>query len=121
LDSIDENEIHDIFPEIKTNTDYMKWLENDLKNTEKKQLFFDRNDVPKYFDMVLFDGSEFLTYFEYQLLKDKCKILILDDVNTLKSFKIVEDIKADPEKWTILELNHDERNGYCIALNKNMI
>jgi hypothetical protein len=120
FNSIDENEIENIFPEIKTNEMFMTWLKEDLKNIENKQLFFDRNDVPTHFDLIILDGSEFLTYFEYILLKDKCKILILDDVNTLKSSKIIDEIKKDSENWTIINLCTDERNGYCVALNRKL-
>jgi len=62
---------------------------------------------------LLLDGGEFTTYYEYQLLKDRCKILMLDDVDVDKCTKIVQEIKVDPS-WRILK-HVKVRNGYLIA------
>ncbi len=74
-----------------------------------KKLFQNRTDVPIIFDMILLDGGEFTTWYEYLLIKDKCKVLILDDCNTNKCKKIVNDI-IHSNLWNII-LQTDERNG----------
>lgn len=82
-------------------------------------LFFERSELPDMFDLVLLDGGEFTTWYEYCLLKDRCKILALDDTNVSKCRRIVAEIKSQPEKWSI-ELDDNERNGVLIAVRKNL-
>ena len=81
-----------------------------------KNLFLNRTDIPIFFDLVLLDGGEFTTWYEYQIIKDKCKILALDDTNTFKCKKIVENIKLSNE-WDIL-LESNERNGILVLQKK---
>lgn len=78
-----------------------------------KSLFFERNDIPNFFDVIFLDGGEFTTWYEYNIIKNKCKILILDDINTYKCKKIVEDIKSN-KKWKII-IESNERNGFLIC------
>jgi hypothetical protein len=65
------------------------------------------------FDILLLDGGEFTTYFEFQLLKNRCKILMLDDINVAKCTLIVKEIEQDPS-WKIIK-KENVRNGYLIA------
>ena len=83
-----------------------------------KKLFFERKDLPDFFDVILLDGGEFTTWYEYNIIKDKCKILILDDTNTNKCKKIVEDIKNN-KQWKIL-IESNERNGFIICEKINL-
>ena len=82
---------------------------------KNKPLFLNRTELPKMFDMVLLDGGEFTTWYEYLELKDRCTVLALDDTNVSKCRRIVEDLKAQPERWEILLDNTTERNGTVIA------
>jgi hypothetical protein len=59
-------------------------------------LFLNKPNLPKVFDVILLDGGEFTTYYEFQLLKNRCKILMLDDINVDKCKLIVSEILADP-------------------------
>lgn len=108
-------DIYNIFPEIVQSDQLKYWNEIDYNNMKNKPLFLNRIDVPKMFDMVLLDGGEFTTWYEYLELKDRCKILALDDTNVSKCRRIVEDLKAQPERWEILLDNTTERNGTVIA------
>jgi hypothetical protein len=108
-----ENEL-EIFPELKEREDYAFWHTIDIENMKDKPLFLLRPNLPSIFDVVLLDGGEFTTWFEYQLLKDRCKILILDDTNTFKCEKIAKEIKSEPNKWKIL-FESSERQGNIIA------
>ena len=92
---------------------FKHWHEVDMLNMQKCAVFLDRPEIPQIFDVILLDGGEFTTYYEFQLLKDRCKILMLDDVNVDKCAKIVEEIRADPS-WRILK-RVNVRNGYLIA------
>ena len=80
---------------------------------KKCNLFLNRQNLPEKFDIILLDGGEFTTYYEFQILKNKCKILMLDDINTEKCKLIVEEICSDPT-WKIIK-RMNLRNGYLIA------
>ena len=111
------NDIYDIFPELNSNKDYQYWNNIDFENMKDKPLFLKRNDIPDFFDLILLDGGEFTTWYEYLLIKDKCKILVLDDANTNKCKKIKEEIKKS-EEWDII-FDLDERNGIFACKRKN--
>lgn len=113
------NNFYDIFPQCRTNEKYKEWHRIDMENMKKCDLFLERDDLPEIFDVVLLDGGEFTTYFEFQIIKDKCKYLLLDDINVAKCTKIVEEIKSNSEKWKILEENRTERNGFLVCKNLN--
>ena len=85
---------------------------------KKCKLFLERENLPKIFDIVLLDGGEFTTYFEYKILKDRCKYLLLDDTNVNKCKLIVKEIKNNKNEWEILEENKKTRNGFMICKNK---
>jgi hypothetical protein len=109
--------IDEIFPELKSNSDYLKWYRVDIENMKKCDLFLERKNLPEFFDVVLLDGGEFTTYFEFQAVKNKCRVLLLDDTKTNKCRKIVEEIKSDPTNWEILFDRPDDRNGWLACVN----
>jgi hypothetical protein len=76
-------------------------------------VFLDRPNLPHIFDIILLDGGEFTTYHEFQYLKHRCKILLLDDTKCDKCKLIVEEIKND-KSWKIIK-EENTRNGYLIA------
>jgi hypothetical protein len=108
------NEEKTIFPELESNENYKFWHSVDVENMQDKPLFLLRPELPEIFDIVLLDGGEFTSWFEYQLLKDRCNILMLDDTLTVKCAKIALDIKEQPEKWEIV-YESNERQGNLIA------
>ena len=110
---------YDIFPQCRTNKTYKEWHRVDMENMKQCNLFLERDDLPEVFDVVLLHGGEFTTYFEFQIIKDRCKYLLLDDINVAKCRKIVEEIKSQPEKWEIVEENKTERNGFLVCKNLN--
>jgi len=87
-------DFYDIFPQCKTDSLYKKWNDIDITNMKNCNLFLDRQNLPNIFDIILLDGGEFTTYYEFQLLKDRCKILMLDDTNSDKCKLIVEELNA---------------------------
>jgi len=102
-----------IFPQCLSNSMYKHWNEVDIANMKKCKLFLERPNLPDIFDVVLLDGGEFTTYYEFQLLKNRCRILMLDDAFVDKCKLIIEEIKADPS-WKILNVLNI-RNGFVIA------
>jgi hypothetical protein len=107
------SDIYDIFPILLTNKMFKSWNDVDFENMKNKNLFLNRDDVPDFYDVILLDGGEFTTYYEYNKLKDKCKFLLLDDTNTNKCVKIVEEIKSS-NNWKIL-FESNERNGILVC------
>lgn len=110
-------DINNIFPELLTNKNFNYWNNIDFENMKNKPLFLNRTDIPKFYDVILLDGGEFTTWYEYLLLKDMCKILILDDAKTNKCKKIIEHIKQC-NLWNII-FESDERNGVFICEKNN--
>jgi hypothetical protein len=109
------SDFYDIFPQCKTNKLYKSWNDVDIINMKRCSLFLNRENLPKIFDVILLDGGEFTTYYEFKILKDRCKILLLDDINTDKCKFIVNEIENNSDKWTIIKKELNIRNGYLIA------
>jgi len=110
------SDFYQIFPECKVDATYKRWNEIDILNMQQCELFLTRTNLPDIFDVLLLDGGEFTTYYEFQILKNKCKIIMLDDTNTNKCKLIVNEIKQS-NQWNILK-ESNERNGYLIAQKK---
>lgn len=107
------SDFYDIFPQCLNNETYKHWNDIDIINMKQCNLFLNRTNLPQIFDVLLLDGGEFTTYYEFQILKNKCKILMLDDINVDKCRLIVQEIKSD-NSWKIIK-EEPTRNGYLIA------
>jgi len=89
----------------------VKWLVSDIQNIFSGSKLISLVDfIP---EVVLLDGSEYLTYFEFLKLQDKTKVFILDDTNTEKCMKIVEELDASSE-WIMKHKVTTERNGWAV-------
>ena len=115
--NVEPNNFYDIFPQCKENEIYKRWNEIDMVNMKLCTLFLNRPELPIIFDVILLDGGEFTTYFEFQILKHRCKYLMLDDINVSKCELIVKEIESNPDKWNIIEKNTVARNGFMICEN----
>ena len=84
----------------------------------EKDLNFLKNSVnvlpilPPTIDLLVLDGGEYTTYPEYKLLKDRTKIIALDDTNTNKCKKIRAELIQ--ENYKMLIDVPSERNGISI-------
>ena len=107
------SDFYTIFPQCLSNKMYQHWHEVDIINMKNCKLFLERPNLPEIFDVVLLDGGEFTTYYEFQKLKNRCKVLMLDDINVAKCRLIVQEIMNDPT-WKIVK-RVNLRNGYMIA------
>jgi len=107
------NDFYKIFPQCLTNNMFKHWNEVDIINMKKCNLFLNRPNLPDIFDVILLDGGEFTTYYEFQILKNRCTILMLDDINVDKCKLIVKEIESDPS-WKIIK-KENTRNGFLIA------
>ena len=97
-------------------TDYSKdvklsWYNEDLKNINRCSNVL--NQIPEQIDFLILDGGEYSSWNEYLLLKDRSRIIFLDDTRppTIKNFKAREDLFKT--RHVIVDDLFD-RNGYCI-------
>lgn len=126
-DEIELEKIYRYFPEVKDNSELKRWHTVDYENICRCPYIL--NELPNEFDIILFDGGEFTTIFEFNILLSRCKkYILLDDCNVLKCRKIREQLqkmgrrKKEGEgeregegkgEWE--EIFHtDERNGFSI-------
>jgi hypothetical protein len=66
-------------------------------------------------DLIILDGGTFSSYYEFQLLKDRCKYFVLDDTNDIKNVFVLEEMISQPEKYSVIEQDHLDRNGWAIV------
>jgi len=85
------------------------WHTIDMENLATCSFLEERD-----FEVVLLDGGEYTTYFEYkELVKSPTlRMIICDDTNTNKCKKIREELFASTE-WKIIEDHPVDRNGWC--------
>lgn len=107
------SDFYKIFPQCLENEMYKHWNKVDIINMKMCNLFLNRPNLPDIFDVILLDGGEFTTYHEFQTLKNRCKVIMLDDINVDKCTLIVKEIENDPS-WKIIKKDNI-RNGFLIA------
>jgi len=89
-----------------------EWFIRDVENIKTVKPFLNKN--LEFYDSVLIDGSEFTGYSEFLLVKDKCRVLFLDDVhNAFKCFEIYQELYNNDD-WSLIEERSDVRNGFAI-------
>ena len=91
-----------------------EWLKNDIVDIENNKNIID--DLPKFIDFLLLDGGEYSTFSEWQKLKDRTKIVAMDDTLTMKCQHIRAALMEDDEYKCIVDSN--DRNGYSIFIRK---
>jgi hypothetical protein len=99
-------DINTFFKLFDVNTN---WIKEDFYNLRSSSTIEFKYKVP---EVVLLDGSEYLTYFEFKKLYDTTKVFILDDINTEKCRKIVEELENSNE-WNCVNCVRNERNGWA--------
>jgi hypothetical protein len=91
------------------------WLKNDLNDYFLCENIL--NQIPDNIDFLLLDGGEFSTYSEWNILKNRSKIIVLDDTLVLKCKKIREELLNDDNYELIIDYPSD-RNGFAIFKKK---
>jgi hypothetical protein len=87
-----------------------EWHDADTKNFEQSPY------VPmKDPQVILLDGAEYLTYFEFMYLikHSSATVYLLDDTVSAKCAKVVEWFAVHPE-WTRVAFSDTERNGWAV-------
>jgi len=96
---------------------HQKFFNDDLVNYSECENVLHR--LPEKIDFLLLDGGEFSSYLEWELLKDRSRIIALDDTKMLKNKKAVEGALSDNQFELIF--SSDERHGFHIFLNKTIL
>lgn len=91
------------------------WYEKDLKLLKESVNVLDK--LPTKIDLLILDGGEYTTYPEFIKLKDRTKIIVIDDTNILKSKRIRLELMSN-DNFVMIEDNQNERNGYSIFERK---
>ena len=84
-------------------------------HTEDVQNFWSCTYVPANSpEVVLLDGGEYLTYFEFEAMKsmDSIRVFLLDDVHTDKCSAIFTYLQNHPD-WTLI-VKGEDRNGWAV-------
>jgi hypothetical protein len=90
------------------------WYDRDVETIKRTPSFLEYDN--EVYDSILIDGGEFTGYSEFLLVKDKCRVLFLDDVHhAYKCNQIYNELKND-ESWNLYRERHDVRNGFAIFL-----
>lgn len=91
-----------------------KWFIEDISNLEKCPNVL--HLIPEKIDFLLLDGGEFSTFSEWDKLKDRVKIVALDDINSLKCKEIYENLTMDSNYELLSQTN--EGNGFSVFKKK---
>lgn len=89
--------------------DEAKWFEEDKKSLSSCPNVLDQ--IPEKIDLLFLDGGEFTTDSEFYKLKDRSKIIILDDTLTRKCKNIRTHVLNNESKYKILFDDQSCRNG----------
>jgi len=112
---VDIEDINNFVSTQSLNSNEKIWLQEDLINISKAPNVL--SSIPKNIDFLLLDGGEFSTYSEWLKLKNRSKIIALDDTSTTKCRKIKQEILSDQNfSYKILK-DSNERNGFMILEN----
>jgi hypothetical protein len=111
---IEFKEIEDFVAKYQLDSQHLGWLEEDKYNYTMCPNVL--SQIPEQIDLLILDGGEFSTYGEWQTLKDRSKIIMLDDTKMLKCKQIVEESMVDPAYQLLTK--SDERNGFHVFINK---
>lgn len=111
---IEPREIDDFVTKNSLDIQHLGWLEEDKHNYTLCPNVLPQ--IPNQIDLLILDGGEFSTYAEWVVLRDRSKIIMLDDTKMLKCKQIVAESLANPNYYLLM--NSDERNGFHVFINK---
>ena len=109
---VGEEEIESFLSKNEITEQMMGWLRSDLNDYVSCENVL--NQIPETIDFLLLDGGEFSTYHEWIVLKERTKIIALDDTLTLKCKQIREELLND-ENYKVI-IDSSDRNGFAIFI-----
>ena len=99
LVSIEEIKKHNIFNQHP----WLEWRDRNIKEYGECLNVLDK--LPKEIDVLCLDGGQFSTRAEFDTLKGRTKVIMLDDTNTFKTESIRKEILSQDDIWTVVELS----------------
>ena len=103
-------------PEV-TPEQHLNWFLEDFHNFNKCENIL--NKIPSEIDLLILDGGEYSTQIEWSLLKDKTKIVVLEDITMLKTKSIYDDLNKNLEYECLKHIGY-EGNGFAIFKKKDI-
>lgn len=96
--------VQHVFPNIT-----VAWHREDITNFWSSPYI-----APESPEVVLLDGAEYLTHFEFESMKpmDSIRVFLLDDVNVDKCRSVFAYLNADP-RWRCVATGND-RHGWAV-------
>lgn len=114
---VGEEEIESFLSKNEITEQMMGWLRSDLNDYVSCENVL--NQIPETIDFLLLDGGEFSTYHEWMVLKERTKIIALDDTLTLKCKQIREELLND-ENYKVI-IDSSDRNGFTIFIKNEHV
>jgi hypothetical protein len=114
---VGEEEIESFLSKNEITEQMMGWLRSDLNDYVSCENVL--NQIPETIDFLLLDGGEFSTYHEWIVLKERTKIIALDDTLTLKCKQIREELLND-ENYKVI-IDSSDRNGFTIFIKNEHV
>jgi len=87
------------------------WIEEDISGMKNSKNYFDI--LPEIIDLLIIDGGEFSGEIEFNLLKDRSRIIFMDDTTSPKNEKNRKYVLNHPDEFEIMYDNTKERCLIC--------
>lgn len=89
------------------------WYVKDLQHLKNSKNILP--DIPDHIDFLILDGGEWSTYPEWEKLRDRTRIIFLDDTRVFKTKQIRNEIISSNQYNTIADYTMDTRyRGFAI-------
>ena len=70
--------------------------------------------IPDDIDVLILDGGEFSSSAEFEKLRNRARVIVLDDSHrAIKNYHVREELQGDAE-WRMIVERPDDRNGWCV-------
>jgi hypothetical protein len=93
------------------------WLLEDINNYKKVPNVLEK--LPQKADLIIFDGGEFTSELEFNIISRRATYVILDDTNdamgTIKFATIRKKILEGQTEFVLVQDNLSDRNGWLFA------
>lgn len=113
---VEVSDVEEFVLSQKLNSQENIWLQEDIQNLAYAPDV--TSSIPEQIDFLLLDGGEFSTYPEWIKLKDRSRIIALDDTNTTKCKRIKTEILSDSQSSYEIIIEYNERNGFMFLRKK---
>tara|TARA_R110000851_G_scaffold6661_1_gene26664 strand:+ start:3099 stop:3758 length:660 start_codon:yes stop_codon:yes gene_type:complete len=98
---------------------WLQWRNRNIKEYGQCENVI--HQLPAEIDVLLLDGGQFSTRAEFHRLKDRTKIVLLDDTQSFKTERAREDMITDPDNWTTIFDDVYDRHGVFMACRNEYV